>query len=33
VEAVGKFSSGPGYVVGEIAQDQVDLTILQGYIH
>jgi hypothetical protein len=28
VESVSKFSSGPGNVVGEIAKDQVDTTIL-----
>jgi hypothetical protein len=27
-----KFLSGPGRVVGEIAQDQEDKTIIQGYI-
>jgi hypothetical protein len=32
VEAVGKFSSGPGRVVGEIAQDKVDFPIIKGYI-
>jgi hypothetical protein len=33
VEAVGKFLSVSGGVVGEIALDQAGSTIIQGYIH
>jgi hypothetical protein len=32
VEAVGKFSSGPRRVVGEIASDKADYPIIHGYI-
>jgi hypothetical protein len=32
VEAVGKFTSGPRRVVGEIALDKVDDPTIQGYI-
>jgi hypothetical protein len=29
---LGQFPSGPGSVVGEIASDQADSPIIQGYI-
>jgi hypothetical protein len=32
VESVGQFSSGPGREVGEIAEEQADYTILEGFI-
>jgi hypothetical protein len=31
IETLGSFSSRPGFGVGPIAQDEVDLILIQGY--